>query len=100
MLLLQKKASNVWNVCVGQSDCKCESYEGRGVRTGVLLPSKSEKPHYKRAETPKERYFREDYAKTSVSNKKQKTIEQVIEESQRVDVTKTDDSRNAVGAGT
>jgi hypothetical protein len=28
-----------WEVCTGQSDCECQSYEGKGVRIGVNLPS-------------------------------------------------------------
>jgi len=27
-----------WEVCTGQSDCECQSYEGKGVRIGVNLP--------------------------------------------------------------
>ena len=27
-----------WEVCTGQSDCECKSYEGKGVRIGVNLP--------------------------------------------------------------
>jgi hypothetical protein len=27
-----------WEVCTGQSDCECQSYEGKGVRIGVTLP--------------------------------------------------------------
>jgi hypothetical protein len=26
-----------WEVCTGQSDCECQSYEGKGVRIGVNL---------------------------------------------------------------
>jgi hypothetical protein len=26
-----------WEVCTGQSDCECQSYEGKGVRIGVSL---------------------------------------------------------------
>lgn len=26
-----------WEVCTGQSDCECESYDGKGVRIGVNL---------------------------------------------------------------
>jgi len=30
-----------WEVCTGQSDCECQSYEGKGVRIGVnLLPER------------------------------------------------------------
>jgi hypothetical protein len=28
----------LWEVCTGQSDCECQSYEGKGVRIGVNLP--------------------------------------------------------------
>jgi hypothetical protein len=28
-----------WEVCTGQSDCECQSYEGKGVRIGVNLSS-------------------------------------------------------------
>ena len=51
----------------------------------------------KRAETPKERRFREDIAKQTVRNKEQKTIEQLIEENGRVDETETTDDKTAVG---
>lgn len=27
-----------WEVCTGQSECECQSYEGKGVRIGVNLP--------------------------------------------------------------
>jgi hypothetical protein len=29
--------SGQWEVCTGQSDCECQSYEGKGVRIGVNL---------------------------------------------------------------
>jgi hypothetical protein len=33
-----------WEVCTGQSDCECQSYEGKGVRIGVnLSPEKTGK---------------------------------------------------------
>jgi hypothetical protein len=28
----------LWEVCTGQSDCECQSYQGKGVRIGVNLP--------------------------------------------------------------
>jgi hypothetical protein len=31
-----------WEVCTGQSDCECQSYEGKGVRIGINLPPERE----------------------------------------------------------
>src|SRR5205807_4513170 len=41
-VLLQDRGQ--WEVCTGQSDCECQSYEGKGVRISVnLSPEKTGK---------------------------------------------------------
>lgn len=32
-----------WEVCTGQSNCECQSYNGKGVRIGVSLPGREGK---------------------------------------------------------